>query len=305
VQLLVELFSDQADLTATIGDRVLFLRTMRLDAEPARRQSLVAGIRLTMAAVQNQCGRTVAGILLCGQGDADAELARQIEKDTAVRTTLFDPFDSLELGQRLRGSPPPNPGRFAAVLGMLVAEFDQARHAIDFLHPRRPVEQKPPRNKWKIAAVAAGILLLAYFVYGRVQHWQLAAEVAELEVRSHELDDALAAADKVRASAVEIGKWADGEVVWLDHLRELSGDLPPAQGIMLGRITMLIPSPAAGGEMQLEGWASNADSIAAMEKSLRAHARRVVGINSHEDGSKPPYAWQFNTSVSVGKEPKL
>jgi hypothetical protein len=305
VQLLVELFSDQADLTVTIGDRILFLRTMRLGDEPTRRQSLVAEIRLTMAAVQNQCnGRTVAGIALCGRGEADAALAKQIEKDTAIRTTLFDPFSGLTLGDPLRASPPAEPGRFAAVLGMLTAELDGAACAIDFLNPRRPVERKPPRSKWKLAALTAGLLALAYFVHGRIEHWRLAAEVDRLGVRSRELDRAVPAAEKVLASATEVGKWADGEVVWLDHLRELNADIPPPDSVTLNRLRLIVPSTSAGGEMQLEGRAKNAAAIAAMEQALRAHGRRVVGKSSHEDRSKPPYSWQFKTSVFVGQEPK-
>ena len=40
-----------------------------------------------MAAAQNQFGgRQVTRIVLCGRGDADAALARQIEKETSIRT---------------------------------------------------------------------------------------------------------------------------------------------------------------------------------------------------------------------------
>jgi Tfp pilus assembly PilM family ATPase len=309
VRLLVELASDQADLTATVDGKVLFLRTMRLTGDPLASQSLLAEIRLTMAAMQNQFGgRKVTRIVLCGQGAADAALAEQIEKETGTGTTLFDPFTGLELGPQLRASPPEHPGRFAPVLGMLLADLDQAGHAIDFLHPRQPVKPANPRKKWWLAAAAAGLLLLTYLVVGGIQHWWLAGEVNELAAKSKRKDKDVAAANKDLASAAEIGKWADGEVVWLDQLRELSGDFPPAEKAALGQLTLTYPPAAAAkdvrGEMQLKGWARSVEAIAAMEQGLRAHGRRVIGSNSREDRSVPPYSWHFETSVLVGREAK-
>ena len=304
-QLLVELFSEQADLTVMRGGRLLFLRTTRLGSDSNRRQNLASEIRLTVAAVQNQCGGCkVTRIVLCGRGETDAALAKQIEKDTAAPTVLLDPFAGLELGQPLRASPPADPGRFAAVLGMLLTELDGSAHAIDFLNPRRVVESKPPRNKWKLAAMAAGALLLAYLVYGRIEHWWLAAEVSGLEAQSRALDRPLAAAEKVCASFNDLSKWTDGEVVWLDHLRVLSGDFPTADNATLSRLALTASAATVGGEIQLEGRAKNAAAIAAMEQGLRKHAQRVVGISSHEDRSVQPYSWQFKTTVSVGREPK-
>ncbi len=300
---MVELFSDQADLTATIDGKVLFLRTLRRSSEPPGWQNLSAEIRLTMAAMQNQCGgRQVAGIVLCGRGEVDAALAEQIEKETGTGARLFDPLAGLELGPQCRESPPEQPGRFAAVLGMVLADLEQAGHAIDFLHPRHAIAPSTPYQKRKLAAVAVGLLVLAYLIFGRVEHWWLAREVHQLEVQSQRLDTALIAAEKVSASSNEIAKWADGDVVWLDQLRELSEDFPPARQATLSRLTLMVAPASVGGEMQLEGWAQDTEAITALEQSLRGHARRLVGVNSREDHSLGQYSWQFKTSVFVGRE---
>jgi hypothetical protein len=258
-----------------------------------------------MAAMQNQCdGRQVAQIMLCGRGEAAAALAEQIEKETGTGVRLFDPLAGLELGAQCRQSPPEQPGRFAAVLGMVLADLEQAGHAIDFLHPRHAVARRIPYNKRKVAAVAVGVLVVAYLIFGRIEHWWLAREVHQLEVQSQRLDTALVAAEKVAASSNEIAKWANADVGWLDQLRELSEDFPPARQATLSQLTLMAAPASVGGEMQLKGWAQNTEAITALEQSLRGHARRLGGVNSREDHSSGQYSWHFETSVFVGREAK-
>jgi Tfp pilus assembly PilM family ATPase len=321
VQLLVELLNDQADLTVMVDGKVLFLRTTRFNGGPPGRQSLSAEIRLTMTAVQNQSGgRKVTKIALCGRGPADAALAQEIEKETGTRVEVFDPLAGLTLGPELRASPPEHPGRFAAVLGMLLAELDGAAPAIDFLHPRHAVAPANPRRKWGLAAAAAALLLAAYLVYGRLAYWRLEGEVGQLEAQSAAADKVLAHAGSANlATAGEIAKWEGSEVVWLERLRELNEDLPPAESVTIGRLllTRLSDRPmgtrssaraAAGGEMlgrmHIEGRARDNKAVTDLEQSLRAHARRVEGSKTKEDRSTPPYSVSFITTVLVGQESK-
>ena len=143
LRLLVDLLSDEADLTVVLDGKAVFLRTMRLGANLPSLPALLAEIRLTMAAVQSQlAGRKVQAIVLCGQDKIHADLAQSIETEFGLPTESIDPFAGLELGPALRGSLPEHPGRFAPLLGMLLAEIKQTGHAIDFLHPRRRTE--PP-----------------------------------------------------------------------------------------------------------------------------------------------------------------
>ena len=324
VQLLVELFSDQVDLTAVVDGKVLLPRMVRLSSDVSHTvalQGLLTEIRLTTAAVQNQFGGCqVTGIFLCGRGETDAATARQIEEAIAVRTTLLDPFAGLDLGPRLRESPPERPGRFAAVLGMVLTECEQTRHAIDFLHPRQSIVPANPRKKWAIVAVAAVLLVLGYFVYGRLAYWQLDNEVRQLEVRSAEADNLLrAAGSRNLAAADEIAKWADREVVWLDRLRELSEDFPSADTATLGHLLLSRQSDrgrgarfsaraSAGteirGKMHLEGRAKDSKAVTAMEQSLGAHARRFESGKTNEDRSLPPYTLKFSATVQVDRESK-
>jgi Tfp pilus assembly PilM family ATPase len=302
-QLLVDLLTDEADLTVMLGGRVIFLRTTRLAGDPPSLSALLTEIRLTMAAVQNQLGgQKVHSIILCGRGEAHATLARQIQDELKTPAQLFDPFTGLELASQLRRALPEQTGRFAPVLGMLLAELEQTGHAVDFLHPRRCVAPPNPRRKWLLAGIAAVLLPLAWFLYTRVERGRLATQVSALEAESKALDNAVTAAKKVRIAAAEIGKWADNDVNWLEQLRSLSDDLPSSDSAVVGQMTF--SSGTNGNQIHLKGWVRGPETIAAMEDGLRAHGRQVFGKGSREDRALRHYSWRFETSLAIPRETK-
>ncbi len=165
-RLLVDLLGDEADLTVVVGANAVFLRTTRLGSDPPSLPALLAEIRLTMAAAQNQlAGNKVEGVLLSGRGATEAELAKSIEAELAMPAEPSDPFGGLELGPALRGAMPERPGRFAALLGMLLIEIRGAGHTIDFLHPRRRAEAPSRRRQWIMVAAAAALLPVGWLIY--------------------------------------------------------------------------------------------------------------------------------------------
>ncbi len=161
VVLLVNPLGVEADLTAVVDGTAVFLRTTRISSDPPPLPALLAEIRLTMAAASNQLGgRKIESIVLCGEQQPDLDLARAIEAELEIHVELFDPFGGVKLGRALVESPPQHPGRFAPLVGMLLAELKPSNHAVDFLHPRRRAAAADPRKKWMIAAAAAAVLLL-------------------------------------------------------------------------------------------------------------------------------------------------
>lgn len=303
VRLLVNLLSDEADLTAVVDGKAVFLRTTRFGSDPPPAQALLAEIRLTMAAVQNQLGSgRIQSIVLCGQDAMHADLARRIKAELGMNAELFDPFAGIELGPELRGSLPEHAGRYAPLLGMLLAELRQTGHAIDFLHPRRRVEKTSPRKKRILAATVALMLPLAYLIYARVANTLMAQQVASLEAQAKTLDDAMVRGKKVRATVAEIAKWADAEVVWLDQLYSLNQSFPPAEDAVLGQLAFGVRQD--GSQIDLKGWVRDADIIAKMEANVRARAGQINSKNSREDRSVRPYGWRFEASVLLGRKPK-
>ncbi len=145
--LLVNLLVTEAELTAVVDGTVVFLHTARIGGDVPLAQALLSAIRLTMAAVPNQlAGRRIESIVFCGTDPMHRELARAIETELGIHVELFDPFQSVQLGRGLAESPPENAGRFAALLGMSLAELRPSEHAVDFLHPRRRAEKPDPRK---------------------------------------------------------------------------------------------------------------------------------------------------------------
>jgi hypothetical protein len=290
-----------------LDGKAVFLRTMRLGANLPPLPALLAEIRLTMAAVQSQlAGRRVQAIVLCGRDKIHTDLAQAIETEFGLPTEAIDPFAGLELDPALRGSLPEHQGRFAPLLGMLLAEIKQTGHAIDFLHPRRRAEPPSRRKTWIAAAAVAALLSLAYIIYARVENYMLINEVDRLTTQSKSLDADIASAKKVRTTVAEIAKWTDGEAIWLDQLRALSEGFPPPQDAILGQLTFGVRQ--AGSQVDLKGWVRNAEVIAAMEERVRARAGQIAGQiagkSSREDSSMKNYSWRFEASLLQPKGPK-
>ena len=188
--LMVDLLTDEVDLSVLVDGQVAFLRTVRLSSSAGGEdqvRAMLGEIRRTIAAAQNQLtGRRVERIILCDDGSDHALLKTQLEKQLELDVEYFDPFSALSLVDDLRARRPDHPGRFAPLLGMLADEAAGAPHAIDFLHPRkRPVPVSYRRRNSLVGAVAASVVLgvagLIWFQYN-----DLDVRAAQLEVRSME-----------------------------------------------------------------------------------------------------------------------
>ncbi len=308
LRLLVDLFRDEADLTVMVDRKVVFLRTTRLSGDPLTEsdhaKSLLAEIHRTMAAAQNQLGgRRVEAIVLCGSGEEHAALARSIEERLSTPTTLFDPLEGLKLSRELRRNLPEHPGRFAPLLGMALAELEQASHAIDFLHPRRRPEPVGQQTKYVLIGLAVALLVVAYFGFGWWQRSSLQNEIRQLTADSKALNNAVTRANGAKEAVAEIEKWTATDVVWLDELRSVSEDFPPAQEAMLTRLFLSSRGSVEGGRMMLDGLARDSDAITNTKQCLcKDPSRDIESGNSDQDDKVKPYLWRFKATVTVRPE---
>ena len=307
LRLLVDLLGDEADLTVILEGQVTYLRTVRLPGDPLceteAAQALLTEIRRTMAAAQNVLGgRAVESIALCGSGPAQAALAQTMCDSLPVPTETFDPLAACAIAPQLRAELPDRPGRFAPLLGMLLDEADRTRHAIDFLHPR----QRPPppdrRKQLVIGALAVAVLLAIVFVSQAWAKSRLQQEIDTLQEESDTLDRQVTKAEKLKQEVGEIANWTAGEIIWLDELRQLCLDFPPAADAMLTQLSMGGVSGGHGGELKLEGLAKTAASIDALEQGLRDKAHHVEGKGRSLDNSQKTYSWRFISSLFVDAE---
>lgn len=305
--LLVDLLGDEADLTVVFGRQVVFLRTARLSGDPLEgpehAQSLIAELRRTIAAAQNQlAGQRVESIVLLGEGPGHNALAEALQGALDRPTTLFDPLAGLELSAALRQALPTRPEQFAPLLGMLVAELEQTGQAIDFLHPRRPPVPPDRRKPWIIAAAAVALLVLVFLGWQRLQVYWLTAEIQELDSQLQRLNAEVAEAEQREAKVAEIEKWMATDVAWLEELAYLSRKMPPAKQAMVTMLTC--KTGTVGGEMLVEGLVDTEATIQLVYDGLHAPPNHQVGgKTSSRDDSDKRYTWKFGASVRVG-EPK-
>jgi len=303
--LLVDLLSDEADLTVMIDRKVIFLRTTRLSGDPLEDAkhlpSLLGEVRRTIAAAQNQLGgRRIESIVLCGRDEQHAALGNLIEAQLSIPTELFDPFEGLSLGRRVQRELPEHPGRFAPLLGMALAELEETPHAIDFLHPRRPPEPPKRQARYVLAGVLVAVLVLAFFGYRRWERSWLEREVGNLSAQLESLEKLIDHGNKAKAAVDEVERWAATDVVWLDELGELSGDFQPAKEAMLTKLSLVAAAP--GGKMELEGLVREAPTIDVLEQGLRDEKHHVQGTGSGAESNNEDYSWWFKSSVVVDRE---
>ena len=299
--MMVDLLTDEADLTVLINGRVSFTRTVRLPAHGDGSAAMLGELRRTIAAAHNQLrGQRVELVLVFGDGADHATLKSLIESQLSLKVLLADPFDDLSLSRELRDRRPQHPGRFAPLLGMLLDEASGQGQSIDFLHPRkRPVPPNTRRRKL-LLGTTAGALLLALLIlfFGKIR--SLDNEIAALQQTSKNLETGVEKAKLRQSQAAEVGRFEAGDVTWLDELRELSTEFPPAEQAIVTQLSLKAASPG-GGELTLQGYASEPSVIADLEQQLRDERHVVEGNLSSEDQQRSAYRWQYSEIIRIAE----
>jgi len=309
LRLLVDVLSDEVDLTVLAGKQVIFVRTARLhgdeviaSAEAAK--PLLGEIRRTLAAIHTQLGdERIEAISLCGARETHAPLAERIGLALQIRTELFDPWEGIARTGAASGQLPRDPGRYAALLGMVSDELQGLPPSIDFLHPRK---RRPPPDRRRPLAFGLATAVAAVFAIVWVTWSQLAALDTQIQDLRDELNrqTKLLADDRLVEPAMhvaEIEKWKQQQVNWLAELERLSKDLPEAQKLMLTQA--IFTARKQGGEIMLEGLTTQGDVAASLPTKLRDDRHQVTIRDGQEDNKSRRYGWRFKSTVSIAREP--
>lgn len=305
VRLLVDLLDDEAELTVIFDGREMFLRGARVPGNPLDHieavETLLSEMRRTIGAAQNQFGgRRVESIVLCGNSDAHQALARQIAERLALPVETFDPFGAVVPAGDARQVTPAESGCFGALLGIACDQLEHAAPALDFVQPRRRPKPQGYRVRYVLGGLVAVLAVAAAALVGWQSRCAIRDEVGCLEAASAALERPLARAEQIEKAAAEIDKWVAEDVVWLEQLRWLCESLPPAEDVMLTRLS-LRPT-TTGGEMDIQGRARTVETISVMEGKLRDSSHVVVGKDKGADSSQPPYTMNFRSSIIVKQE---
>jgi Tfp pilus assembly PilM family ATPase/Tfp pilus assembly protein PilN len=300
--LIVDMLADGADLTAVAQGQVVFMRTVRLPASPDKEvqvRALLSEVRRTIGAAQAQeGGRPIEQIIICGSETEHPLLAKALSDALSLDVVLFDPFRVVRVAKALQDQPPADAGRYAPLIGMLADEVAGVRHAIDFLNPRkRPV---PPSNRRRTVIAAASALGVAVVLTAAV--WAglryLDGQLAELKTQAVDLDKAVDTAKKLLVKADAVREFTDGDVTWLDELRELAQRVPDADHLRLDDVGFGADLKR-GGSLTLKGHVTSADVIADFEDSLRFNGNIVSGRYGTIDRNQREYPYVLDTTVVV------
>jgi Tfp pilus assembly PilM family ATPase len=300
--LIVDLLPAGADVTAISDGHVVFMRSVRLPVHADRKAqsiALVGELRRTIGAAQNQMGGSrIEQIVICGQESENSALCESVSSALSLDVITFDPFEAVRPARQLKRQLPEHAGRYAPLLGMLACHTTGTGHTLDFLNPRkRPAPPSRTGRNLVIAAVALVIGVVGTFFF-LSQKSALDEEIASLVDQSAEMDLAVQKARKLTAEADRIGKFADGDVTWLDEIRRIARRMPDAEHVILDDVNISI-DPVKGGRVTLQGNVVSTDVIANLEESLRYGENRVQGYKSTVDYTNREYPYQFKTVIVV------
>lgn len=274
--LLINRFGQEVDLTVTYRSRVVFMRTIRLPAEPAEQAGvLLTEIRRTTAAAANQpSGGKIHKILILGDARSHQEFSKAIEAQLQVPVEIRRVGDFVSVSSAAAKAMGEDDGSFAPLLGSLGLSNDPVEHLIDFAVPHRRRETvKDPRRKYQIAAIAgaAGLIVVTFiaFMIGqrRSEYLQLQSEYQSLSADSEARDTLIAKVDA-------IDHWKQGDVNWLDELYEISARFPLPDESIVTQFTAAV-GPKDEASINLDGMVSETKVDSQMVQKLQERPYRI------------------------------
>ncbi|HEY2761787.1 MAG TPA: hypothetical protein VGI75_13620, partial [Pirellulales bacterium] len=304
VRLLVDLLTEEADLTVLAGESVVFMRTARLPLEMFQNdplRALLPEIRRTIAAVHARGhGQQIEEVFLCGEGNSQGLLAREIGRELGLPTEVFNPLTCCTIGGELRRNMPEHPSRFAPLVGMLLDEDEPGIATIDFLNPRKRPEAPTRRREYTIAAVAAAAVIAIGVLWIWLQLGSLDNDIAQASEHLKRMDPAAKTADDNLKKAAEIEKWIGGDVNWLDELARLATKVPPAKDLMLTLITTPNDYLKNTSNMHLEGVARSTNVVEQLPQALRDDQHDVTPRSAvQDDRGRKEYPWQVKADLRI------
>lgn len=302
-QLLLHPGTEEVDFVVFRAGQMVFTRTARLPshANAAQRDSWLEGEihrTLTVAATEAGEPHIVEGVYVLGGRDECAGLCERVRDELLLPAHSLNPLEDYDLPADFA---PEHPGRFAALLEMLLDEAEHRPPALDFLHPHRPARRV---GRIKLSAYAgASVLLLAVLGGGYLWHnvsrvWK---ENQRLAAQLKQYDDEVRKDAKTRRLVAAIRGWQQGDIIWLDELRKLSERFPPARDAMALRMQLASQSGShPGGMISFQALVRDPSLIVRLEYALR-DSTHLVQSRRIQSGSRPDqdYSHLFDASIAV------
>lgn len=309
--LLIDFTATAIEFTVLVAGQVVYTRSHRL-SEPLSSKGVPADVlsretRRTLAAVGSLFPDfAVQRIRLFGDPTGSRSLLEALSKQTGLAVDVVDPFQSLASspgGEKTAELPAGAQGRFAALVGALTAQAETRSPAMDFLNPKKPPVRRSRRKLYTAAALAA-VVLVGGTLYGlaRAELSSRDDTIERLNKHIAGLDKQLTLFDPVIQSADAVREWTEGEVIWLDELREFSERFPENQNAYLDHLRLSVDAATNRGKLEFLVFAKDQPTITSLQASLRRHPHYQLRVkknrpNTGNDG----YTRQFDTEVMLAE----
>lgn len=229
-RLIVGPSGDQTDLSVVAGGDVVATRTVRIPATldlGQRADATFAEVRRTIASSRKSLGEKQIGeVMVLGSAEKGQPFAELVKEKLELDTGFVEPLTMTVAASALKQ--PDDASQFAGLLGALVHDAAGARHAIDFLNPRRPVVKKTDYSKWivygSLGVVAALVMVAVCFYTLNTQANEIAvlnSDLSELK-RQTSGKKGTPSVEQIVGEVDKIDQWNVADINWLEALFEYS-----------------------------------------------------------------------------------
>jgi Tfp pilus assembly PilM family ATPase len=201
-----------AEFCIVRGNHLLLARSLAVGP------GLVSEVRRNLAVFAGQQQQPVSGVYLAGTSD-QSELRERLQDVLGIPVSTFDPFARVERPDL----PTVGRGSFAGAVGLLHARAERKDLPINFIKIKQPqAKQDPLRVRLLLGGALAALLLVGAVIASAWKQSELEAEVDRLTARKTIVDAQLARLESDEKRLKALNEWADGDIVWLDELYDLT-----------------------------------------------------------------------------------
>lgn len=304
--LIVDLDIDQIDMIISNGKDVVATRTVRVPAGGDRVKGLFLEIKRTIVSADELLkGREVKEVVIIGDTQDDQPLSETIKERLQTNVKLVRPFDLVSLPSNFQV--PPEPARYSALIGALVQQSDQTRHAIDFLNPRRPVVRTDARKKAMLyGGLAAAVLLFSlmlgfWMLYSQRQDIAGLTERLQQVVERNEGNDKRPGVDEITSKVRRLDEWMFSDYNWLDEIKLLSQNMKTPDDTITDRFQGQLKSGQP--EINLRGRLVKQierDLVVSLEE--RYDVRSVFGAPDEDPNYPQPFQFRLLREIDLDQK---
>ena len=304
--LFIDLLNDEADVVITERGKSVFMRSFYAPTDPQDPDSvkILAGEvkRTLMSAASQRPGLKVDQIVVWTR-DSLAPFAQALSQAVEMPVKMLDPFSMAQRAEVAVAATTQTVGRFAPVMGALQFPSSSDR-LIDFVNPRKKVEQKKPIGKYILGAAAAVGLLGACW-------WWYSSSHAELDQQIKLLKDEVAGDGPIlKTSAKNLADWKkvetfmQGDILWIDELERLSTNAKDSDTTYFGGTTFNLEPRTNTATIATKFFTKEQDLVPQIQLAYRdeKHNVRGTGLAQSQD-KKYPVAADMSITVAAAEVP--